>query len=377
MGGLVLVTDTLCDANGVSRFVQDIAMVAQKQSRDFKVITSTNKRYCDILDNMLILKPRIDIKMPFYPELSLVFPPYFKLYNAIKKANPDAIHISTPGSVGLGALIVARLLKIPIYSTYHTDFAEYIYANTKIKLFKYFVRVYEKWFYKRCQGVFLRSNTYKELIANEFKIDKRKIYIIPAGIDIDRFDTKKRDKSYFEQFGIEKDATIALYVGRVTKEKNIKFLLDMWRKNYKKDLNAYLLIVGSGSLLKYKEVYEKYNIKFLGHQDKSQLSIIYPSSDFFIFPSNTDTLGQVVIEAMANALPVLVSNMGGPQTLIDTEMPNGYILAKDNEKIWWSSIERLIKDKTLRKELSKNALMHSKKYTIDNSFEYFYDRNMK
>ena len=375
MEGLILITDTLCDANGVSRFIQDIAKVAKDKNKNFKVITSTNKIYCDRLDNMLIFKPIFEIKMPFYPELSLVLPPCLKIYKEIKKQKPKAIHISTPGSVGLCGLIIAKILKISVNSTYHTDFAEYIYANTKSKLLKSITRVYERFFYNRCKRVFLRSFVYKDLIANIFKIDKKRVFIIPPGIDIDRFDVNKRDKSYFEQFDIKKDATIALYVGRVTKEKNIEFLLDLWKSNYKDELNAYLVIIGSGYLTKYKDSYY-YNIRFLGHRDKEELSIIYPSSDFFVFPSTTDTLGQVVIEAMANGLPVLVSDIGGPKTLIDILKPNGYILDSNNKEAWWSAIKRLIEDKTLREELSKNALTHSKKYTIANSFDYFYERNL-
>ena len=372
---VLLITDTLCDANGVSRFIQDIAQVSLNRKKSFKFLTSTNKTYCKRLENIVIFKPLIDIKMPYYAELSLVVPPFIKIYRFIKEYNPSSIHISTPGTIGLFALIVAKFLKIPIFSTYHTDFASYIYSNSKSRLFMDIARFYEKWFYRRCKSVFLRSFVYRGLIRDEFKISEDKIVVIPAGIDIDRFDINKRDKAYFEQFGIPKDATIALYVGRVTKEKNIEFLIEVWKNVYKKGFNTWLVLVGSGSFLKRQNELLEYNIKFLGHRDRDELSIIYPSSDFFIFPSNTDTLGQVVIEAMANGLPVLVSNMGGPKSLV-TNFVNGFVLKKDSVDIWSSYVNIMINSKVLREKFSKNAFKTSKNLSIDKSFEFFWSKHI-
>ena len=372
---VLLITDTLCDANGVSRFIQDIAQVSLNKKKSFKFLTSTNKTYCKRLENIIIFKPLIDIKMPYYAELSLVIPPFIKIYRFIKEYNPTSIHISTPGTIGLFALIIAKFLKIPIFSTYHTDFASYIYSNSKSRLFMKIARLYEKWFYRRCKRVFLRSNVYKKLIRDEFKISEDKISTIPAGIDIGRFDINKRDRAYFVQFEIPKDATIALYVGRVTKEKNIEFLIDVWKRVYKKSPNSWLVLVGSGSFLKRQDELLKFNIKFLGHRDSDELSIIYPSSDFFIFPSNTDTLGQVVIEAMANGLPVLVSNKGGPKSLV-TNGVNGFVLKMNGVDIWSSYINIMINSKGLRGNLSKNALKTSKNLSIEKSFEFFWSKHI-
>jgi len=373
---IVLITDTLCDANGVSRFIQDIAKIAEQKAVNFTAITSTLKEYCDQSDNIQRIKPFIRFKMPFYPELDLAIPPFIKLYKEVKAKSPDVIHISTLGPVGITGFIIAKMLKVPVYGTYHTDFASYLYSNTNSKIIKNITRFFEKRFYRACKGVFIRSDTYRPLLEEEFKVDPKQLFAIPAGIDINHYSPSYRNPSYWEQYSIKPDATKALYVGRVSAEKNIAFLLNLWKENYHPKLNAWLILVGSGSFYHKRDEYETYNIKFLGHKDKEELATIYSSSDFFIFPSNSDTLGQVVIESMASGTPVLVSNQGGPQTMISKTTPNGYILEKNSEEVWWEAIENMINNKEERQILSNNATLLSKELSIEKSFEFFWKNHV-
>ncbi|MBD3793462.1 MAG: glycosyltransferase [Campylobacterales bacterium] len=373
---IVLITDTLCDANGVSRFIQDIARVARNQGYDLTAITSTAKTYCEPIDNIKRFDPLIRFKMPFYPELDLAIPPFWKLYRTVKAKNPDVIHISTPGLVGLTGLVIAKILRKPVYSTYHTDFASYLYSNTKSVFIKKFTRFFEKRFYRACQGVFIRSDIYRPLIEKEFEIDADHVLTIPAGIDIGHYDANHRDPNYWNRYGIASDATIALYVGRVSKEKNIAFLLDTWKANFKPDQNHWLILVGSGSFYQRRVQYEAYNIKFLGHQDKSELATLYPSSDFFIFPSNSDTLGQVVIEAMASGLPIVVSDQGGPQTLVSQSVPNGYVIEQNHPTKWWQAIETMLYDNEKRLIFSVNARQLAQNLSIEKSFAFFWENHV-
>ncbi|HHH19227.1 MAG TPA: glycosyltransferase family 1 protein [Campylobacterales bacterium] len=373
---IVLITDTLCDANGVSRFIQDIAKMARQNQSDFTAITSTGKAYCDEADNIVRLQPLLRFKMPFYAELDLAIPPFRTLYRTVKAKMPNAIHISTPGLVGLTGFIIAKMLKVPVYGTYHTDFASYLYSNTRSTLVKKLTRFFEKRFYRACKGVFIRSDIYRPLIQETFKINPEHVFTLPAGIDIHRYSPSYRDPHYWEQYGIDPNATKALYVGRVSTEKNIAFLLEVWKQHHDPTRNAWLILVGSGSFYHKREEYETYNIKFLGHKDKEELATIYPSSDFFVFPSNSDTLGQVVIEAMASGLPILVSDQGGPQTLISNTTPNGYILEQNKAERWWNTIEGMMTDEEERQRLSSNAAQLSQAFSIEKSFEFFWENHV-
>ncbi|MCH9814709.1 MAG: glycosyltransferase family 1 protein [Epsilonproteobacteria bacterium] len=369
---LCLVTDTLCDANGVSRFIQDIAKISRQKEKAFTVITSTKKNYCQSAWNLQNIKPILAFKMPFYPELDLVIPPFLKLHKEIKKRKPDLLHISTPGMLGLSALISARILKIPVMGTYHTDFPSYLFVNTKSRWIERFTQKFEKIFYKRFEGLFIRSEMYRTQLQNRLEFQKHQVHTIPAGIDTSRFDPALRDQGVWEKYGIPASAKKALFVGRVTKEKNIGFLLDLWIERYQEGSREWLVLIGSGAYYNQKEKYVQYNIRFLGHQEGKTLSTLYASADLFIFPSNTDTLGQVVIEAMASALPVLVSDIGGPQSIVNKSFFNGYVLAANQQRVWKEALNTLFSDDRKLKAMAKSALLASNELTIEKSFELFW-----
>ena len=106
---ICLISDTIYDVNGVSRFIQDITKESKKQNKIFYVIGSTKKVHYEDIPNIINIKPIFTIKMPFYKSLDLVFPNFFKIKSQILKLKPDLLHISTPGTVGLCALITAKL----------------------------------------------------------------------------------------------------------------------------------------------------------------------------------------------------------------------------------------------------------------------------
>lgn len=373
---VLIITDTLCDANGVSRFIQDLACYAIKERKPLKVVTSTKKRYCRWQSNMFNLKPLLALPMPFYPELDLVFVNPFKLYSFIKKTNPDVIHISTPGTIGFWGMLFAKWKKIPLYGTYHTDFPSYLYANTKSKLVKNITTWFMRRFYKGFKALFVRSYEYFEIVRDELKFKEDRIYPIPPGIDLYRFNPDLRDKNLWHKvYNLPQNAVIALYVGRLSVEKSVPFLLELWKDIVKNYPNAWLVMIGSGKYYKRKDEYKKHNILFLGHKEGVELSTLYASSDFFVFPSVTDTLGQVVMEALASGLPVLVSDIGGPKTLVDNE--NGYVLKANNKEEWQRAIEDLISHPQKIKELSNGAKKSAKKFSFARSFEFFWKKHQE
>lgn len=374
---LLLVTDTLCDANGVSRFIQDIGHQAKLQSKSFKCISSTRKCHKETPHNMYILKPFFTLKMPFYPDLDLVIPPLIKLYKTIKKINPRVMHISTPGIFGLCALLIARRLKIPVAGTYHTDFPAYLYANTKLKAVFNITTHFERWFYKHFEAIFIRSEIYRETVTQRLNKQASQIHTIPAGIDIKRFTPCYRDLSIWDTFDIPQHAPKALYVGRMTEEKNIAFLLECWIDTFKTTQDGWLIMIGSGYYYERKEDYEAYHIRFIGHQEGQKLATLYASCDFFLFPSTTDTLGQVVIEALASGLAVVVSDIGGPQTLVNQHMQNGHVLEANNKHVWKTTIKHLVTDSRARQSLSKSASESVLSADISKSFTFFWQIHQK
>lgn len=377
---IALFTDTFCDANGVSRFLQDICAQSKKEEKTngLYILTSTNKTRCDIGENIFNFKPVFSFKMPFYPELSLAIPPVFAIYKKFKELNPDIVHISTPGFIGLFGLLFAKLKRKKIVGTYHTDFPEYIFKNTKNIYAKNISIWLIRQFYKSFSIIFLRSYEYKYKLTNEIKIEQNKLKILSAGIDLNKFNPKYHDRNIWENYNLDKDSLKVLYVGRLTKEKNFLFLIAAWGEFYKKyiqtlEINAQLIVVGEGLYSKDKDKLKNQNIYFLGHKDKEELSKIYASSDLFIFPSITETLGQVVMEAQASGLMVFVANKGGQ---IHIANPDGsQILGVEEEdlSLWCQKMALALKNQNLLNEIRVKNPIFMEQFAIKNSFEDFWE----
>jgi len=377
---ICLFTDTFCDANGVSRFLQDMARESLSSKVELNIITSTVKNYCQKLDNVFILKPFFRIKMPFYNELDLVFPPIIQMGKKVKELQPDVIHISTPGFIGIVGTLIALKYKIPVIGTYHTDFPMYIYSNTRLKLAKNITTLFMKIFYKKFTALLTRSQEYIEVINQDICIKKEKIFFLQPGTNIKTFSPKYYNSNIWESYNIPRNSTKFLYVGRLTKEKNLDFLFETWKLfyNQSKKKDSYLCVVGSGELESYKDSLRKYNIVFLGHKEKEELSSLYASSTVFVFPSTTDTLGQVVLESLASATPVIVTNKGGPCGIVNNSKEQvGFVLDIEKKESWMKLFKKFENGKLNQELLRKNSYIYSKNFSITKTFESFMDIHSK
>jgi len=368
---IVLFTDTLCDLNGVSNFIQDIAKEAIKKEVQLFILTSTAKKDCPTLPNIYNIKPLFKMKMPFYHQLDLVFPSYGDMKNITEQIQPDIIHISTPGMVGFLGRSIAKKNNIPIIGTYHTDFPKFIYNNIPIKWVERLTIQIMRYFYKNFTALFVRSNEYMKIAQEHTHLPQEDIHVLQAGIDTAKFNTHYKSIDIWEEYNIPQNHTKALYVGRLTKEKNFPLLLEYWSTYFALSPNKHIsrIVVGSGKLN--EERYAPFNVKFLGEKRGETLSKIYASADLFLFPSTTDTLGQVVMEAMSSGLSIIVSHKGGPQTLIDPNKPAGYVIDTKNKALWIESIHQLISNPILREKMGKNGIATLQNRGIEKSFEAF------
>lgn len=368
---IVLFTDTIGDLNGVSRFLQDMAELSLKREDDLQIVTSTRK-YCPAAENIHNFIPYFRIPMPFYTELDLAFPPSSLMEDFVHENKPDLIHISTPGPVGMAGRKIAKKLAIPMLGTYHTDFPAYIRDNTGSQLLKRATDLWMRCFYKPFIHVFSRSQAYTYIMQHDIGVAPEKISYIRAGTNLERFAPRHKNTDIWNSYGTKKDSVKILYVGRITKEKNVPFLLDVWtlfKKSYP-HLNAELVMVGEGSLKKRVLGMKPIGVHYLGPITGKDLSKIYASSDIFAFPSVTDTLGQVVMESAASALPIIVSTTGGPKSLISPHPRSGYALDIDVE-LWVDHIRLLVENKELRHALGESGQAYMKAFPIGNSYKDF------
>lgn len=284
---ILIITDNIKgQVNGVATTYKNIERVARDRGHDIVYIDAGNFSHIDC---------------PLYPEVKLSFP--WKIGKKIEAMGADRIHIATEGPIGLMAKLFCDFKKIEYTTAYHTKFPEFIHALTKIPT--WLTYPYFKWFHKKSKTVLVPTYS----VSNELeKIGFGNIKVWTRGVSKDII--KKRTK--FDNSHILK----VLCVSRVSKEKGLDDLCQLQDKYN-------ITIVGHGPYLntlarKYKKV------NFTGYKFGEALAEEYIKNEVFCFPSKTDTFGVVMIEAMANGLPVAAYPVTGPVDVI-TSNHNGYM----------------------------------------------------
>lgn len=372
---VMLFTDTLADVNGVSRFIQDVAIRSRETGRDLEVVTSTRLE-CPEGGNIRNFKPVFATAMPRYENLELALPPLLSMLRHADKARPGVIHVSTPGPVGCAGWLAARMLKVPVLGVYHTDFPAYVdnlfddHALTEIT--SWFMRA----FYKRFASIFTRSADYAGSLE-KLGMDPGKLVRLRPGFNKDKFHTRFRDESVWDQHAIDRNSFKVIFCGRVSVEKGLELITDIWKRVEKRcderGVRAELIVVGDGP---YRETMSKKlrmrNAHFLGFRYGDELSTLYASSDLFAFPSTTDTLGQVVMEAQGCGIPVIATDQGGPKEVIRDGV-SGIILPADDRQAWIDTIVELACDEQRRRAMGAEARSFMEGFGIEDSFDHFWD----
>lgn len=373
---LSLFTDTLGDVNGVSRFIRNMAERARAGGRDLQILTSTRLPVPDH-PNIFNFAPLYAGAMPRYENLEFVLPPLLRMLRHLDRHQPDAIHISTPGPVGLVGYVAAKMLRVPVLGVYHTDFPAYIDYLFQDPSFTWATERYMRFFYGPFRAVFTRSDDYVEAVAR-LGVQRPRIRSLMPGVDTDLFHPRFRDAGAWGRFpGVSADSVKVLYVGRVSVEKNMPLLVRLWKDARARllaaDIEAELIVVGDGP---YRAAMERdlrgRDAHFLGFRHGAELSTLYASSDLFVFPSVTDTLGQVVMESQASGLPVLVSDVGGPKEVV-AEGESGHVLPATDPAAWASTVARLAASPEERRRMGAAANRRMRENSLDRSFEHFWE----
>lgn len=358
-------TDTYYDVNGVALTLQRQVAVALKNNKNLTMIT------CDEKDRpngqgIAHFKPIGVYNMPAYNGLKLFYPPFLEMLDYCYRSGSTHIHTATPGPIGLAALAISRILKRPIIGTYHTAFPQYAQYLTGDAMIEDLTWKYTLWYYNQLDWIYVSSkNSKQELTEKGIRADK--IRVIERGVDIGVFNPSKRNGHLAERYGIKEGVT-ALYVGRVSREKNLALLVAAFKTVCENLSNVNLVVVGDGPYLEeMRQDLHGYPCYFTGYLGGDELHITYAAADFFVFPSTTDTFGNVVMEAQASGLPVIVTDQGGP---IENMIPGttGLSVPGDNKISLVQAMATLYTDESLRNEMGKAA----RNYMETRSFESAY-----
>ncbi|MFZ4609342.1 MAG: glycosyltransferase family 4 protein [Gemmataceae bacterium] len=307
--------------------------------------------------------------IPMYPKLRFGIGSPLRLYQTIKSKMPDIIHLATEGPLGLACLGIAKSLRIPVVSSFHTNFD--LYANDyKMGFLSSGISHYLRWFHNQTEATFAPSNACLErLQALGYKNTK----IWTRGVDTSLFNPIQKDLNFKSKIGLSETDILLLYVGRLAPEKNIGSLLETFKKARstlnKQGKNLFLALVGTGPLVGQSDLEKTNGIILPGELRGNHLAQWYASADIFVFPSTSETFGNVILEAQASGLPVLCLNSQATQERICNHHDG--ILAANIEEF-----ERLLTDltadKSKRDYLGKNAFITAKSQKWDDIFNRLY-----
>jgi len=371
---VMLFTDTLGDVNGVCRFIQNMGAEGHATGRRLQIQTSTRMPVPDVtyISNH---KPVFAGPMPGYQGLEIVLPPLLRMLREADRFQPDVIHISTPGPVGVIGLIASKMLRAPVVGVYHTDFPAYIEHLFQDEVYSGITSAYMRFFYSFFRTILTRSDDYIESLMDLGLSGDRMLRLSP-GVDLETFNPAHADRSIWARCGASPTSIKVLYTGRVSVEKNLPLLASIWpgvRKACRdRAVDAELVVVGDGPYRARMEAeLAGHGALFLGIKRGKELSALYASSDLFAFPSATDTLGQVVLESQASGLPVVVSDEGGPKEVVDDGI-SGFVLPAQSRGEWMDAIVRLATDEETRTRMGRSAQTRAARYSMRACFEQFW-----
>jgi glycosyltransferase involved in cell wall biosynthesis len=344
-------TDTLEDVNGVATTIRKMTAAGAEAGKELTVVSCrSNLQICDIpIKNF---PPIGEFELPEYELQKLSFPPILQMLDYVQRERFTEIIISTPGPVGLTGLLAAKMLNLQTSGIYHTDFPQYIRILTEDSFLESVAWRYMHWFYGQLETVFVNSEEYRQSWINH-GFDPAKLKILPRGLDTELFHPARRDPAFFGKFGPLNGEVRLLYVGRISREKDLDVLAAAYRRLRDEGLPVRLFLVGHGP---YSEALAKSlpEAFFTGYLTGNELATAYASADIFVFPSTTDTFGNVILEAQACGLPVVVSDSGGPKELVE-DKANGLITKSHDVEDFARAIRALVTDSGLRERMARSA----------------------
>jgi glycosyltransferase involved in cell wall biosynthesis len=287
---------------------------------------------------------------------------------------PDIVHLNSEFMLANFGIYCALHYKLPIVYTFHTLWEEYA-AQYLPSIPKPVAQALARRITKTVMHIsnaIITPTTQVRDVVKRYKI-KKETYLLPTGIDMRYLHTGEMQKEAFKRriekmYPILSGKKILLYAGRVTKEKNISFLLDILPAIIEKHKDALLVIVGDGlereeleNLCKERGLLDY--CLFTGYFDRRDLGLMYHLANIFVFPSLTETQGLVTLEAMYSGIPVVA--IGSMGTIMVMGGDNGGFMVKHDKAEFTSRVLQLLDNDELYKQKSEEAMQHSKSWMVD------------
>ena len=354
-------TDTLDDVNGVALGLRRLAREATTAGLELRVIGAgrvARTRYDE--DGVVRVPSVYEHRLAEYPDIAWSVPHLPAVLRLLEDEGVDLVQCSTPGPVGAAALIAARLAGIPVVAQFHTDVPEYALRLTGDPAAAAVVAGLVGWFYRAVDRALAPSAWVGERLA-ALGVPAERVERVPRGIDLARFTPARRVPCAFARWGV--DGPVVLYVGRLSREKGLDHVLAAFALAQVEVPDARLVLVGDGPARRALEAAAPAGTVFTGAVVGDELATLYASADAFVFLSETETFGNVVVEAQAAGLPVVVSARGAAAELVSDGTTGLHVDPLDRDQIR-RALVRLLRDGELRRRMGRAAVAHAAGYDV-------------
>lgn len=308
--------------------------------------------------------------IPYYREMRLYAPRVGALGREVRAFGASVVHLTTPGPVGLAARRIARRLGLPLVGSFHTHLAEYAAALTGSETLGRAVNAYMRWLYAPCGQVLVPSAATASLLAAAgWPADRLALWT--RGVDASTFTPARRSAELREQWRVSDRRPALLYAGRVSREKGLALLPQIESCLYRMRVPFRLIIVGDGPYRRELQAACP-DAVFMGTLGRDAVADAMASADAFLFPSATDSLGNVVLEAQASGLPVIVSDQGGPRENMEPWATGHVSAAGDARDFAWRAAS-LLQNTAVRQGMSASARAYAEQRSWASALKPLYE----
>ena len=348
---IAVVTETWPpEVNGVAMTLAKLVQGLSHRNHDVQLIRPRQtKAELPLNDASLEEVLMRGMPIPRYPELKLGLPSKKTLVKTWTMRRPDVVHIATEGPLGWSALQAAKVLKLPVTSDFRTNFQSYSKHYGVGWLRKPIVAYLRKFHNATACTMVPTRELMRTLSENGFV----NLKVVSRGVDTKLFNISKRDERLRNSWGASENTKVLISVGRMAPEKNLDQVLKTYEALKSIGQAFKLVMVGDGPLK--EQFQQRYpEIIFPGMLSQSNLAAYYASSDLFIFPSQTETFGNVTLEALASGIPVLAFDCAAARDWVQTGI-NGWLVAENNPAGFAAQAVSIFNQKDLLEQITHST----------------------
>jgi glycosyltransferase involved in cell wall biosynthesis len=334
------------EVNGVALTVQGLALGLRARGHDVSLVRPRQDDEPDAHAGTLLVR---GAALPRYPGLKFGLPATRKLTRLWGTTRPDAIYVATEGPLGWSALRAARQLGIPAATGFHTRFDEYMRDYGAAFLQQMALRWMRR-FHNSGQATLVPTHELAGFLqARGFA----NVVRLPRAVDTVQFDPVRRDSGLRREWGVGEDDFAAIHVGRIAPEKNLGLAVRAFRELQRTRPTARFAWVGDGPSRE-RLARDNPDFIFCGVQRGEALARHFASGDLFVFPSHSETFGNVTLEAMASGVPTVAFNYGAARETLRDGV-HGAAIADGDDAGFIAACSRIANDGTLRSAMGAAA----------------------